>query len=113
MPKSAVHVGGWVDDIGHSDEYLFGLAGSNYSRKSFVQYRAEPKDMDFTEYTDLTSLPIGSSCRLLDCDHGGKRLPAVLDLKGCSVRPSHFSLRSSLCLGMDGDWDFEGKVLLN
>lgn len=105
-----VHVGGWVDDSAHSEEYLFGLAGSNYSRKSFVQYRAEPKDMDFSEMDrDLESVPVGSCCRLLDCDHGGKRLPAVLDLKECFVRPTHFSLRASLCLGMDGDWNFEAS----
>lgn len=106
----AVHVGGWVDDSGHAQEYLFGLAGGNYSRKSFVQYRAEPK-MDFTEIegNTLESVPIGSSCRLLDCDHGGKRLPALLDLKECFVRPTHFSLRASLCLGMDGDWNLEAS----
>ncbi|CAB9499128.1 Pfam:K_tetra [Seminavis robusta] len=110
----AVHVGGWVDDSSCHEEYLFGLAGGNYSRKSFVQYRAEPKDMDFTlrnESDTLTSIPIGSSCRLLDCDHGGKRLPAVLDLtEGCYVKPTHFSLRSSLCLGMDVDWNLEGSL---
>ena len=105
----AVHVGGWVDQSEFSEEYLFGLAGGNYSRKSFVQYRAEPKNLDFTEHTDLLTVPIGSSCRMLDCDHGGKRLPAVLDLKGCYVKPTHFSLRSSSCLGMDGDWNFEGS----
>jgi BTB/POZ domain len=105
----AVHVGGWVDDSAYAQEYLFGLAGGNYSRKSFVQYRAEPKDMDFSEMsaTDLDNVPIGSSCRLLDCDHGGKR--AVLDLKECYVRPTHFSLRASLCLGMDGDWNLEAS----
>jgi BTB/POZ domain len=107
----AVHVGGWVDDSAFKDEYLFGLAGGNYSRKSFVQYRAEPKDMDFSEYDadTLPTVPIGSSCRLLDCDHGGKRLPALLDLKECHLKPTHFSLRASLCLGMDGHWNFEAS----
>lgn len=105
-----VHVGGWVDNTANANEYLFGLAGGHYSRKSFVQHRAEPKDMDFAEYTDLLNVPIGSSSRLLDCDHGGKRLGAMVDLKGCLVKPTHFSLRASLCLGMDGDWNFEASV---
>ena len=106
----ACYVGGWVDDSANQDEYLFGLAGGQYSRKSFVQYRAEPKNMDFSEHLALlTTVPIGSSCRLLDCDHGGKRLPAVLDLKAIQVRPTHFSLRASLCLGMDGDWNLEAS----
>jgi len=103
------YVGGWVDDSKNANEYLFGLAGGQYSRKSFVQYRAEPKDFDFNVHLNELTVPIGSSCRLLDCDHGGKRLPAVLDFKSIRVRPTHFSLRSSLCLGMDGDWNFEGS----
>lgn len=109
----ACYVGGWVDDSANQAEYLFGLAGGMFSRKSFVQYRAEPKNMDFEKNADLLraeDMPVGSSCRLLDCDHGGKRLPAVLDLKAIQVRPTHFSLRSSLCLGMDAPWNFEAST---
>lgn len=97
-----VHVGGWIDDKANTTEAFFDFAATNYTRQNFVGYRT-PIRIDGETYR------IKHVSFLMSCEHGGARLPVVVDLKYIHVRPTHYSLRASKCRGMEGDWNFEAS----
>jgi hypothetical protein len=96
------HVGGWIDDIKNSTEAFFDFAATHNTRQNFVGYRT-PVRIDGEAYR------IKHVSFLMTCEHGGARLPVVVDLKFIHLRPTHYSLRASKCRGMEGDWNFEAS----
>lgn len=98
-----VHVGGWIDDTAnHSTEAFFNFAATHYTRQNFVAYRPSVK-------IDGETYRIKHVSFLMSCEHGGARLPVVVDFKFVRIRPTHYSLRASKCRGMEGDWNFEAS----
>jgi len=104
----ACYVGGWVDDkeqhyaTTRTPGSYFDFAATHKTRENFVGYRT-PVRIDTETYL------IKHVSFLMSCEHGGARLPVVLDLKKIQVRPTHYSLRASKCKGMEGDWNFEAS----
>lgn len=108
-----INVSGWIDDEeAHGEEEMFELARFARSRESFVHHRLKPQ---------VTPAKKGSriipgewemeqfSC-LQWCKHARKRLPVIVTLKTVMVRPTHYSLRVSECMGLAGDWNLEASV---
>ena len=111
-----VYVGGWVDDNENDDD----LARAEYCRQRFVSHRLGVKDVRPTSSTssgqpDLLALAssvyesVFLQSTLQFCCHARKRLPVVVDFKSAQIRPTHYSMRSIECFGMEGDWNLEGS----
>lgn len=103
-----IEVTGWMDDEANEEEDMFDLARFARSRETFVHYQMKPevvsgKGEDEWEIEQFSCLQW--------CKHANKRLPVVVDLKPALMfRPTHYSLRVSECMGLAGDWNFEGSV---
>ena len=93
-----------MDDEENSEEDMFKIAGTARSRESFVHYHLKPIVTKVKKSWEIENF----SC-LQWCEHSGKRLPVIIDLKSVTIRPTHYSLRVSECLGMTGSWNLEGS----
>lgn len=93
-----------MDDEANVEEDMFKIAGTARSRESFVQYQLKPLVTKVKKSWEIENF----SC-LQWCEHSGKRLPVIIDLKSVQLRPTHYSLRVSECLGLTGDWNLEGS----
>jgi BTB/POZ domain len=108
-----VNVTGWMDDEEkNGEEEMFDLARFARSRESFIQYRLKPQVTPAKKGSKI--VPGGwemeqFSC-LQWCQHARKRLPVVVTLNTVMVRPTHYSLRVSECMGLAGDWNLEASV---
>lgn len=102
----AIEVTGWMDDDNNAEEDMFDLARFARSRETFVEYRCKPcvqrgrkNEWEMEQF----------SC-LQWCQHANKRLPVVIDLRpNLKLRPTHYSLRVSECMGLAGDWNLEAS----
>ncbi|CAB9500386.1 expressed unknown protein [Seminavis robusta] len=106
-----VNVTGWMDDEEENDEEdMFELARFARSRETFVHYRLKPVVQAVKKQPGEWEME-QFSC-LQWCKHANKRLPVIVDFleNTIMVRPTHYSLRVSECMGLAGDWNLEGSV---
>lgn len=103
----AVDVCGWMESEEASNENSAKrIDRARVSRASFVHYQERVQVHPVPDGGYKVTEPNSS---VLWCEHGRHRKPVVLDFKSMSLRPTYYSLRSTFCYGMQGDWNFEGS----